>query len=228
MIILHISKIHNTTRLPSYSTSSSSLPNYYTHTNENKTKPHTERNLHCRYRYNSSLLHTHFTHSTQHMATALAVRPNLSVAGSDLTRPPSFLRPGPDPIVKVLNSGGRLPGSVLFTRRVLSATPQAGSRADDSAPFEMSVESALRVLGVSEGASFDDILGARNSIIASCKDDQQAISQVLNFYFLFIQYLICDRNLQKLLFPISQSQKCLLGKGFSLFIFIICDLSKLC
>lgn len=55
---------------------------------------------------------------------------------------------------------------------------QASSRADDSAPFEMSVENALKLLGVSEGASFDDILRAKNSIVASCKDDQETISQV--------------------------------------------------
>lgn len=50
--------------------------------------------------------------------------------------------------------------------------------ADDSAPFEMSVENALKLLGVSEGASFDDILRAKNSIVASCKDDEDAIAQV--------------------------------------------------
>lgn len=61
----------------------------------------------------------------------------------------------------------------------MTATPvQAGSRADDSAPFEMSVENALKVLGVSDAASFDDILRARNSILAACKDDQETVAQV--------------------------------------------------
>jgi hypothetical protein len=45
----------------------------------------------------------------------------------------------------------------------------------------MSVENALKLLGVSEGASFDDILRAKNSIVASCKDDQETISQVHTF-----------------------------------------------
>nr|GFA49323.1 hypothetical protein [Tanacetum cinerariifolium] len=50
-----------------------------------------------------------------------------------------------------------------------------GSTADE---FEMSYESALKLLGVSEGASFDDILRAKNSVLASCKDDQDSIAQV--------------------------------------------------
>jgi hypothetical protein len=56
---------------------------------------------------------------------------------------------------------------------------RAGSRADDSsAPFEMSVESALKLLGVPDGASFDEILRAKKLIVATCKDDQEAIAQV--------------------------------------------------
>ena len=41
------------------------------------------------------------------------------------------------------------------------------------------MESALKLLGVSEGASFDDILRAKNSIVKACKDNQEAIAQVL-------------------------------------------------
>ena len=41
------------------------------------------------------------------------------------------------------------------------------------------MESALKLLGVPEGASFDDILRAKNSIVKACKDDQEAIAQVL-------------------------------------------------
>lgn len=59
----------------------------------------------------------------------------------------------------------------------------AGSRADDSAPFEMSVENALKLLGVSEGASFDEILRAKKAIVAACKDDQAAIAQVCNLSY---------------------------------------------
>lgn len=55
---------------------------------------------------------------------------------------------------------------------------RAGSRADDSAPFGMSVENALKLLGVSEGASFDEVLRAKNKILATCKDDPQTVAQV--------------------------------------------------
>lgn len=68
-------------------------------------------------------------------------------------------------------------GAILRHRRRLESAA-AASRADDSAPFEMSVENALKLLGVAEGASFDDILRAKNSILASCKDDQEAVAQV--------------------------------------------------
>ncbi|KAI3447919.1 hypothetical protein Pfo_004584 [Paulownia fortunei] len=108
------------------------------------------------------------------MATALSVGPNRSIIGGGPTgTTPSRL----SPVIKVLSSN-RLP---LFTRRMLVPPLQASSRADDSAPFEMSVENALKLLGVSEGASFEDILRAKNSVIASCKDDQQAIAQGINY-----------------------------------------------
>ncbi|KAH6777072.1 chaperone [Perilla frutescens var. hirtella] len=71
------------------------------------------------------------------------------------------------------------------------------SRADDSAPSEMSVENALKLLGVSEGASFDDILRAKNSIIASCKDDQQAISQVEAAYDMLLMQSFLQRRAGK-------------------------------
>lgn len=73
------------------------------------------------------------------------------------------------------------PATILPLRRLPTASPPpaAGSPADDSsAPFEMSLESALKLLGVSEGASFDDILRAKNAVLASCKDDQEAVAQV--------------------------------------------------
>ena len=73
-------------------------------------------------------------------------------------------------------------------RRILV---RAGSRADDSsAPFEMSVESALKLLGVSDGASFDEILRAKNSIVATCKDDQETIAQVISMFSLTLDYFI--------------------------------------
>ncbi|XP_008792000.2 protein CHAPERONE-LIKE PROTEIN OF POR1, chloroplastic-like [Phoenix dactylifera] len=76
--------------------------------------------------------------------------------------------------------------------------PAAGSRADDSsAPFEMSVESALKLLGVSEGASFDDILRAKNAILASCKDDQEAVAQVEAAYDMLLMQSLSQRRAGK-------------------------------
>lgn len=82
--------------------------------------------------------------------------------------------------------------TIPLRRRVTAPPPpEAGSRADDSsAPFEMSVENALKLLGVSEGASFDDILRAKNAVLASYKDDQEAVAQVrptssLLFFIIF-------------------------------------------
>uniref|UniRef100_A0A7C8ZNC4 Uncharacterized protein n=1 Tax=Opuntia streptacantha TaxID=393608 RepID=A0A7C8ZNC4_OPUST len=73
----------------------------------------------------------------------------------------------------------------------------AGSRADDSAPFEMSVENALKLLGVSEGASFDDILRAKNSIIASCTDDPETIAQVEAAYDMLLMQSLMQRRAGK-------------------------------
>ncbi|XP_015942146.1 protein CHAPERONE-LIKE PROTEIN OF POR1, chloroplastic [Arachis duranensis] len=78
------------------------------------------------------------------------------------------------------------------------APVQAGSRADDSsAPFEMSVESALKLLGVSEGASFEDILRAKNSIVASCKDDHETIKQVEAAYDMLLMQSLSQRRAGK-------------------------------
>ncbi|XP_043713599.1 protein CHAPERONE-LIKE PROTEIN OF POR1, chloroplastic-like [Telopea speciosissima] len=93
-------------------------------------------------------------------------------------------------------------GVFLLSRHGLiirKATPVlAGSRADDSsAPFEMSVENALKLLGVSEGASFDDILRAKNSILATCKDDQETIAQVEAAYDMLLMQSLTQRRAGK-------------------------------
>ncbi|KAF0893303.1 hypothetical protein E2562_023940 [Oryza meyeriana var. granulata] len=79
-------------------------------------------------------------------------------------------------------------------------TPRlAASRADDSspAPFEMTVESALKLLGVAEGASFDDILRAKNAVLASCKDDQDAVAQVEAAYDMLLMQSLNQRRAGK-------------------------------
>ncbi|KAL9244835.1 hypothetical protein vseg_018556 [Gypsophila vaccaria] len=87
-------------------------------------------------------------------------------------------------------------------RRRTAATTVAraaggGSRADDSAPYGMSVESALKLLGVSENASFDEILRAKNSIMSSCKDDPLAVAQVEAAYDMLLMQSLTQRRAGK-------------------------------
>lgn len=72
----------------------------------------------------------------------------------------------------------------------------SASRADDSspAPFEMTVEDALKLLGVAEGASFDEILRAKNAVLASCKDDQDAIAQHVGGTLEKAGEIVCKNN----------------------------------
>ncbi|OIV91271.1 hypothetical protein TanjilG_30493 [Lupinus angustifolius] len=71
------------------------------------------------------------------------------------------------------------------------------ARADDSASFEMSVENALKLLGVSDGASFDDILRAKNSILATCNDDHETITKVEAAYDMILMQRLTQRRAGK-------------------------------
>jgi hypothetical protein len=121
-----------------------------------------------------------FCPQKEQMAATLSVRSNrLSPSGSPFSRPPVH---NPSNLNQIKSSLKKDPyfwrGVIVQHRRNLV---RAGSRADDSsAPFEMSVESALKLLGVPDGASFDEILRAKKLIVATCKDDQEAIAQVIN------------------------------------------------
>ena len=120
------------------------------------------------------------------MATTLSVRPNRAIfcrelTGSPRPRPPAYRLSG-----KVFKNDSWRALVFNNSRRTLLGVLLAGSRADDSAPFEMSVENALKLLGVSEGATFDDILRAKNSILAGCKDDQDTIALVLFYLYIFL------------------------------------------
>ncbi|CAD5195036.1 unnamed protein product [Musa acuminata subsp. malaccensis] len=76
--------------------------------------------------------------------------------------------------------------------------PSAGSRPDDSsAPYEMTVERALKLLGVSEGASFDDILRAKNAVLTLCKDDMEAAAQVEAAYDMLLMQRLSQRRAGK-------------------------------
>ncbi|KAL6346803.1 hypothetical protein AAG906_002919 [Vitis piasezkii] len=133
------------------------------------------------------------------MAATLFLRPNRAVAsaaaGSSRPRPPAR-RSGSAHVATLIRTRRFGWGVSSPSRRALFRT-RAGSRADDSAPFEMSVESALKLLGVSEGASFDDILRAKNSIVKACKDDQEAIAQVEAAYDMLLMQSLTQRRAGK-------------------------------
>ncbi|KAI5577568.1 hypothetical protein POPTR_009G137600v4 [Populus trichocarpa] len=131
------------------------------------------------------------------MAATLSVRSNrLSPSGSPFSRPPVH---NPSNLNQIKSSLKKDPyfwrGVIVQHRRNLV---RAGSRADDSsAPFEMSVESALKLLGVPDGASFDEILRAKKLIVATCKDDQEAIAQVETAYDMLLMRSLTQRRAGK-------------------------------
>jgi hypothetical protein len=61
----------------------------------------------------------------------------------------------------------------------------------------MSLQSALKLLGVSDGASFEEILRAKNSILATCKDNQDAITQVEAAYDMLLMRSLNQRQAGK-------------------------------
>ncbi|KAF5745767.1 hypothetical protein HS088_TW07G01360 [Tripterygium wilfordii] len=135
------------------------------------------------------------------MAATLYVRPDRLSTGSPLFPRPPVLQTHlhtPKTIPAAAKAGAwRTLVVIPAQRRVLAGSARAGSRADDSAPFEMSVENALELLGVSEGASFSDILRAKNSIVASCKDDPEAVAQVEAAYDMLLMQSLTQRQAGK-------------------------------
>ncbi|RZC66782.1 hypothetical protein C5167_010475 [Papaver somniferum] len=69
----------------------------------------------------------------------------------------------------------------------------AGSSSDDYLPFDMSVENALKILGVNKGSSFDDILNAKNSILASSQNDPEMVEQVEAAYDMLLMQSLMQR-----------------------------------
>nr|GMC78340.1 protein CHAPERONE-LIKE PROTEIN OF POR1, chloroplastic [Ipomoea batatas]GMC81177.1 protein CHAPERONE-LIKE PROTEIN OF POR1, chloroplastic [Ipomoea batatas] len=132
------------------------------------------------------------------MATPLSVRPNRTIIG--IHPPGSYRRRSLCRRPYSINATNRLKklGAVFISRRrTLDTALYAGSRADDSAPFEMSVENALKLLGVTEGASFEDILRAKNSIVAACKDDAETIAKVEAAYDMLLMQSLSQRRAGK-------------------------------
>ncbi|XVE67194.1 hypothetical protein DITRI_Ditri08aG0140600 [Diplodiscus trichospermus] len=128
-------------------------------------------------------------------AATLSVRSNPLAPGSPIPRPPVHLPNPSHPSLKPIKTEPWSAVTIIPSRRTLAS--RASSRADDSAPFEMSVENALKVLGVSESSSFDDILRAKNSIVASIKDDQEAIAQVEAAYDMLLMRSLTHRRAGK-------------------------------
>ncbi|CAH2061654.1 unnamed protein product [Thlaspi arvense] len=129
-------------------------------------------------------------------AAALSARPNRLGSASDVPLRPLYLPTKLDSLFFAPGKPWRSAAILLPTRRRCAA-PRASSRADDSPPFDMSVETALKVLGVSEGASFDEILRAKKSILASRKDDPNAISQAEAAYDMLLMQSLNQRRAGK-------------------------------
>eukprot|EP00249_Psilotum_nudum_P015615 c25429_g1_i1 orf=392-1369(+) len=73
----------------------------------------------------------------------------------------------------------------------------ANSKADDSLPPGMSMEKALMLLGVAKGASFEDILKAKNSLLARNNEDQEFAIQVEAAYDLILMHNLMQRRAGK-------------------------------
>uniref|UniRef100_A0A2P2IUK6 Uncharacterized protein MANES_11G097500 n=1 Tax=Rhizophora mucronata TaxID=61149 RepID=A0A2P2IUK6_RHIMU len=133
-------------------------------------------------------------------AATLSVRPNRISPCSAVPRPRAHLpnQNANAARAKPFKNGPWRGLLIVPCRRALAwRAARAGSRADDSAPFEMSVESALKLLGVSDGASFDDILRAKNATLATCKGDQEAIAQVEAAYDMLLMRSLTRRRAGK-------------------------------
>ncbi|KAJ0232423.1 hypothetical protein HA466_0290700 [Hirschfeldia incana] len=131
-------------------------------------------------------------------AAAISAGPNRLISDVPLHRLPTKFNSFFFPSGKT-QQPWRSSAILLPTRRRCAAPPppRASSRADDSPPFDMSVETAMKVLGVSEGASFDEILRAKKSILASRKDDPNAISQAEAAYDMLLMQSLNQRRAGK-------------------------------
>ncbi|MCL7046275.1 hypothetical protein MKW94_025436 [Papaver nudicaule] len=79
------------------------------------------------------------------------------------------------------------------SKLVVLATSGAGSSSDDYLPFDMTVENALKILGVNKGSSFDDVLNAKNSILASSQNDPEMVEQVEAAYDMLLMQSLMQR-----------------------------------
>lgn len=75
----------------------------------------------------------------------------------------------------------------------------ANSKADDSLPSEMSLENALKILGVAEGASFEEILRAKNAVLSKHTGDEDIAIQVETAYDVLLMQSLMQRRAGKVL-----------------------------
>eukprot|EP00249_Psilotum_nudum_P010533 c22596_g1_i1 orf=385-1356(+) len=73
----------------------------------------------------------------------------------------------------------------------------ANSKADDSLPSAMSLENALQLLGVAEGASFEDILKAKKTLLTSNTENHEFATQVEVAYDLLLMHSLMERQAGK-------------------------------
>jgi hypothetical protein len=77
------------------------------------------------------------------------------------------------------NAAWKLAGEIGLQKRCLRIIAKANdSTADDAVPSEMSLENALKLLGVREGASFEEILRAKKVMLDRSGGDQEQVMQV--------------------------------------------------
>ncbi|KAJ7545714.1 hypothetical protein O6H91_08G006600 [Diphasiastrum complanatum] len=68
------------------------------------------------------------------------------------------------------------------------------AKGDDSTPSEMSFENALKLLGVEEKASFDEILRAKKALVESSAGDEKLVSQVEAAYDALLMQRLMKRR----------------------------------
>jgi hypothetical protein len=70
------------------------------------------------------------------------------------------------------------------------------SKAEDPLPSGMTFENALEILGVVEGASFEEILRAKNNLLGKNSGDEELAIQVQTRNYIFVVGFFCFRDLQ--------------------------------
>ena len=98
--------------------------------------------------------------------------------------------------VHLENDAWKLAGEIGLHKRCLRIIAKANdSTADDAVPSEMSLENALKLLGVREGASFEEILRAKKVMLDRSGGDQEQVIQVSTICTMWILFYSLFSNL---------------------------------